>query len=59
MGRLGGRSRAFVEHLAAAGIAVRDQDGLGVRVSTGLPPANDAVLAAAAGFDPAPDGTAP
>lgn len=57
--RLGGRSRAFVEHLAAAGIAVRDQDGLGVRVSTGLPPANDAVLAAAAGFDPAPHGTAP
>ncbi|MEY8041290.1 aminotransferase class I/II-fold pyridoxal phosphate-dependent enzyme [Saccharopolyspora cebuensis] len=48
--RLGSRNQEFVDHLAAHGVAVREIAGAGVRVSTGLPVANDAVLAAARGF---------
>ncbi|PRY36708.1 aminotransferase class I/II-fold pyridoxal phosphate-dependent enzyme [Umezawaea tangerina] len=49
--RLGARNREFVEHLAEDGIAVRAlAGGSGVRVSTGIPEANDAVLRAAGRF---------
>ncbi|MCS7481985.1 aminotransferase class I/II-fold pyridoxal phosphate-dependent enzyme [Umezawaea endophytica] len=49
--RLGARNQRFVAHLAAAGIAVRVlANGAGVRVSTGTPEANDAVLRAAGRF---------
>ena len=47
--RLGERNQDFIAHLAGHGIAVREVAG-GVRVSTGLPQANDAVLAAARTF---------
>ncbi|SDF32512.1 histidinol-phosphate aminotransferase [Lentzea fradiae] len=47
--RLGPRNEEFIARLAAHGVGVREVAG-GVRVSTGLPEANDAVLAAAAGF---------
>lgn len=46
---LGERNQEFVARLAAHGVGVREVAG-GVRVSTGLPEANDAVLAAAAEF---------
>ncbi|WP_177154303.1 aminotransferase class I/II-fold pyridoxal phosphate-dependent enzyme [Actinosynnema pretiosum] len=49
--RLGERNEAFRDHLAEHGIAVRVlAGGSGVRVSTGLREANDAVLAAAKSF---------
>jgi histidinol-phosphate aminotransferase len=48
--RLGSRNQEFVAHLAAHGVAVRAIAGAGVRVSTGSPAANDAVLDAARGF---------
>lgn len=48
--RLGTDNQEFVAHLAAHGVAVREVAGAGVRVSTGLPAANDAVLAAARSF---------
>ncbi|RJQ82454.1 aminotransferase class I/II-fold pyridoxal phosphate-dependent enzyme [Amycolatopsis panacis] len=47
--RLGPRNQEFMAHLAASGVIVREVAG-GVRVSTGLPEANDAVLAAARVF---------
>ena len=47
--RLGSRNQEFIAHLAAHGVMVREVAG-GVRVSTGLPEANDAVLAAARVF---------
>ncbi|KOV82561.1 aspartate aminotransferase [Nocardia sp. NRRL S-836] len=47
--RLGPRNQEFIAHLAEHGIAVREVAG-GVRVSTGLPEANDAVLVAARAF---------
>jgi histidinol-phosphate aminotransferase len=47
---LGGRNQAFVDHLAAHGVVVREIAGAGVRVSTGSPEANDAVLALAKEF---------
>ncbi|WP_245778248.1 aminotransferase class I/II-fold pyridoxal phosphate-dependent enzyme [Lentzea xinjiangensis] len=47
--RLGERNQEFIAHLARHGVAVREVAG-GVRVSTGLPEANDAVLAAARAF---------
>ncbi|GGP79485.1 aminotransferase class I/II-fold pyridoxal phosphate-dependent enzyme [Saccharothrix coeruleofusca] len=53
--RLGARNQEFVAHLAEHGIAVRVlAGGAGVRVSTGTPEANDAVLRAAALFASAP-----
>jgi histidinol-phosphate aminotransferase len=53
--RLGERNEEFVTHLASHGIAVRVlAGGSGVRVSTGTPAANDAVLRAAAEFAAAP-----
>jgi histidinol-phosphate aminotransferase len=49
--RLGARNEQCVTHLAAHGISVRVlAGGAGVRVSTGTPEANDAVLQAAAQF---------
>jgi len=48
--RLGSRNQEFVAHLAEHGVAVREIAGAGVRVSTGVPAANDAVLGAARGF---------
>jgi histidinol-phosphate aminotransferase len=48
--RLGERNRSFVDHLAAHGVAVREIGGAGVRVSTGTPEANDAVLMLAKEF---------
>ncbi|WHT16172.1 aminotransferase class I/II-fold pyridoxal phosphate-dependent enzyme [Crossiella sp. CA-258035] len=47
--RLGPRNQEFIAHLASYGVAVREVAG-GVRVSTGLPHANDVVLAAARAF---------
>ncbi|GHE56393.1 putative phenylalanine aminotransferase [Streptomyces griseoaurantiacus] len=47
---LGERNKAFVDHLAAHGVVVREIAGAGVRVSTGTPEANDAVLALAKDF---------
>ncbi|WP_405824516.1 aminotransferase class I/II-fold pyridoxal phosphate-dependent enzyme [Streptomyces sp. NBC_01390] len=47
---LGDRNQAFVSHLAAHGVAVREIAGAGVRVSTGSPEANDAVLTLAKEF---------
>jgi histidinol-phosphate aminotransferase len=44
---LGERSTAFAEHCAARGVLVRPFPGDGVRVTTGLPEENDALLAAA------------
>ncbi|QUH03715.1 aminotransferase class I/II-fold pyridoxal phosphate-dependent enzyme [Saccharopolyspora erythraea] len=48
--RLGDRNESFVRHLAANGVAVREIAGAGVRVSTGTPEANDAVLGLAKEF---------
>ncbi|WP_228004735.1 aminotransferase class I/II-fold pyridoxal phosphate-dependent enzyme [Amycolatopsis sp. YIM 10] len=48
--RLGPQNQSFVDHLAAAGVAVREIAGAGVRVSTGTPEANDLVLALAKEF---------
>lgn len=48
--RLGPRNQAFVDHLASHGIAVREIAGAGVRLGTGAPDANDAVLGAAKQF---------
>ncbi|GAA0537229.1 putative phenylalanine aminotransferase [Saccharopolyspora subtropica] len=48
--RLGERSKPFVAYLAANGVAVREIAGAGVRVSTGTPEANDAVLMLAKEF---------
>nr|WP_269742332.1 aminotransferase class I/II-fold pyridoxal phosphate-dependent enzyme [Saccharopolyspora erythraea] len=48
--RLGDRNWSFVQHLAAHGVAVREIAGAGVRVSTGTPEANDAVLRLAKEF---------
>jgi histidinol-phosphate aminotransferase len=47
---LGGRNQAFVDHLAAHGVVVREIAGAGVRVSTGSPEANDAFLGLAKEF---------
>lgn len=47
---LGARNQAFVDHLAAHGVVVREIAGAGVRVGTGFPEANDAVLALAKEF---------
>ncbi len=47
--RLGARNQELIAHLAGHGVAVREVAG-GVRVSTGLPHANDVVLAAARAF---------
>lgn len=47
--RLGPHNQRFIDHLAAHGVLVREVAG-GVRVSTGLPEANDAVLSAARSF---------
>jgi histidinol-phosphate aminotransferase len=47
---LGERSAAFAQHCADAGVLVRPFAGEGVRVTTGLPEENDALLAAAASF---------
>ncbi|MEU7476409.1 aminotransferase class I/II-fold pyridoxal phosphate-dependent enzyme [Lentzea sp. NPDC042327] len=51
--RLGPRNQEFIAHLAEHGIAVREVAG-GVRVSTGVPEANDAVLTAARAFSGRP-----
>lgn len=48
--RLGDRNKSFVDHLAANGVVVREIAGAGVRVSTGTPEANDAVLMLAKEF---------
>lgn len=48
--RFGARNQDFVTRLAGHGVAVRMVGEAGVRVSTGLPDANDAVLAAARAF---------
>lgn len=48
--RLGAGNRSFVDHLAAHGVAVREIGGMGVRISTGTPEANDAVLMLAKDF---------
>ncbi|GII01661.1 histidinol-phosphate transaminase [Planobispora takensis] len=48
--RLGDDTTAFAEACAAEGVAVRPFAGEGARVSIGGPEANDAFLAAAAGF---------
>ncbi|MFJ1765698.1 aminotransferase class I/II-fold pyridoxal phosphate-dependent enzyme [Amycolatopsis sp. NPDC088138] len=48
--RLGERNKSFVDYLAAHGVAVREIGGAGVRVSTGTPEANDAVLMLAKEF---------
>ncbi|GAA3723459.1 histidinol-phosphate transaminase [Salinactinospora qingdaonensis] len=48
--RLGERSRAFAQACREAGVAVRAFDGEGVRITVGDPPANDALLRAAADF---------
>ncbi|MFP5220427.1 MAG: histidinol-phosphate transaminase [Actinomycetes bacterium] len=47
---LGERSTAFAEHCAARGVLVRPFAGEGVRVTTGLPEENDALIAAATDF---------
>lgn len=48
--RLGDRNKSFVDHLAARGVVVREIAGAGVRVSTGTPEANDALLVLAKEF---------